>query len=174
MRKLVSGFASSLDGYIEGPNGEIDWILIDKEIDFAEQMNRFDAFLYGRKTYEAVLRMGGTKNSKGSSHYVFSNSLQSIAPGFILIKKDIRETILKMKEQPGKDIAVFGGAVLLATLLDYSLVDEISIAVIPVLLGNGKPMVDVLASRVWLSLEKSHTYSNGTVQLTYAVKHKTD
>src|SRR5687767_13651073 len=57
MRSIVSGFASSLDGYIEGPNGEYDWILIDKEVDFAEQMKRYDAFLYGRRTYESVRKM---------------------------------------------------------------------------------------------------------------------
>jgi dihydrofolate reductase len=171
MRKVVSGFAASLDGYIEGPNGEYDWILIDKEIDFSEQMKRYDAFFYGRKSYEAVVKMG-TNTSPGTVHYVFSNSLDSVAPGFTLIRGDIKNKILQMKQEPGKDIAVFGGANLLARLLDLNVVDELSIAIIPVLLGRGKPMVDELTSRVWLSLVKTHTYSNGTVQLTYTVKNK--
>ncbi|HVK97859.1 MAG TPA: dihydrofolate reductase family protein [Flavisolibacter sp.] len=169
MRKIVSGFACSLDGYIEGPNGEMDWILIDKEINFTEQMKRFDAFFYGRKSYETVLKMGAITAS-GNNHYVFSNSLKSTVPGYTLLQGNIKEEVLKLKQIPGKDIAVFGGANLLASLFNLELVDELSIAVIPVLLGKGKPMVDVLSNRVWLSLIKTHIYSNGTVQLTYAVK----
>lgn len=170
MRKVVSGFAASLDGYIEGPNGEFDWILVNKEIDFAEQMKRFDTFFYGRKTYEAVVKMG-SRHRAGTAHYVFSNSLDKVAPGYTLIRGDIKSIILQMKQQPGKDIAVFGGANLLARLLDLQVVDELSIAVIPVLLGKGKPMVDELTGRVWLTLVKTHTYSNGTVQLTYSVRY---
>jgi dihydrofolate reductase len=169
MRKVVSGFAASLDGYIEGPNGEYDWILIDKEIDFSEQMRRFDTFYYGRKSYEAVLKMGA-QNPPDTTHYVFSNTLNIVAPGFTLINGDIKSKILRMKHQPGKDIAIFGGANLLAKLLDLNLVDEISIAIIPILLGKGKPMVDVLTNHMKLSLIKTHTYSNGTVQLTYIVE----
>lgn len=170
MRKVVSGFAASLDGYIEGTHGETDWILIDKEINFSEQMKRFDTFFYGRKSYEAVLKMG-SHPSPDAAHYVFSNSLDRVAAGFLLISGDIHEKILQLKQAPGKDIAVFGGANLLAALLDLNLVDELSIAVIPVLLGKGKPMVDELSNRVWLSLIKTHTYANGTVQLTYRVAY---
>lgn len=170
MRKVVSGFAASLDGYIEGPNGEFDWIPMNKEIDFSEQMKRFDTFFYGRKTYEAVVKMGGNKIPV-ASHYVFSTSLDNVAPGFTLFKDDIKGKIVQLKQAPGKDMAVFGGANLLARLLDLNLVDEISIAVIPVLLGRGKPMVDVLTRRIGLSLIKTHAYSNGTVLLTYTVKN---
>lgn len=169
MRAVVSGFASSLDGYIEGPNGEYDWIVVDKEIDFAEQMKRYDAFLYGRRTYESVKKMGPNKD-KSVRHYVISNSLQSVDEGYTLMKGDIASQIKKIKEDPGKDIAVFGGASLLASLFDMNLVDELSIAVIPVLLGKGKPMVEELAKHVKLELIKTHAYSNGTVQLTYKVK----
>jgi dihydrofolate reductase len=173
MRKVVSGFASSLDGYIEDSKGAIDWILIDKDIDFSEQMKRFDTFFYGRKSYELVIKMGAP-NAPHTNHYVFSNTLSSVAPGFTLLQGNIKDQVLAMKAEPGKDIAVFGGANLLAKLLDLQLVDELSVSVIPVLLGNGKPMVDILSRYVWLSLMKSHTYSNGTVQLTYAVKHRQD
>jgi dihydrofolate reductase len=166
MRKLVSGFASSLDGYIEGTRGEVDWILIDKEIDFAEQMKRYDTFLYGRKSYESVLKMGG-KIPPATKHYVFSKTLTSVADGFQLISSDIAKNVMALKMQPGKDIALFGGASLLAVLLDLQLVDEISIAIIPVLLGSGKPMVELLQNKVPLSLVNTRTYSNGTVQATY-------
>lgn len=171
MRKLVSGFAASLDGFIEGPNGEYDWILINEEMDFAEQMKRYDTFLYGRKTYEAVLKMGAGKLTD-AKHYVFSRTLNAVAPGFVLIKNEVGERVLQIKQEPGNDIALFGGASLLATMLDFNLVDEISIAVIPVLLSRGKHMVDILNNRVWLSLQKTYSYSNGTVQLTYTVNNK--
>ena len=168
MRKIIAGFACSLDGFIEGPHGEYDWILFNKEIDFAAQMKQYDTFLYGRRTYEAVAKEG-TKYSKAAAHYVFSNSLDRVAEGFILVKGDIRNEVLAMKQREGKDIAAFGGAGLLTSLLNQGLVDELSISIIPVLLGAGKPMVNFLDKRLSLSLIKTHVYSNGTVNLTYQV-----
>src|SRR5688572_24974763 len=129
MRSVVSGFACSLDGYIEGPNGEYDWILIDKEVDFAEQMKRYDAFLYGRRTYESVRKMGPNKD-KSAKHYVISTTLDSVDEGYTLLKTDVEAEIRKMRSADGKDIAVFGGAGLLASLLDLDLIDELSISVI--------------------------------------------
>ena len=172
MRKIVAGFASSLDGYIEGPDSDYDWILIDKEIDFTEQAKRFDTYFYGRRTYE-VVSPAGTRRSAGIRNYVFSNTLTSVHHGYTLVNGHIKEKVMEIKEQAGNDIALFGGASLLASLLDLKLVDEISVAVIPVLLGNGKPMVDVLSKRVWLKLETYKKYANSTIQLTYTVHYKT-
>jgi dihydrofolate reductase len=171
MRKIISGFAASLDGYIEGPHGEFDWIRIDPEVDFAEQMKRFDAYLYGRNTYEMV-NGSRIKPASNAKHYVVSNTLTAVAKGYTLINGDVKSQLTALKQHDGKDIAVFGGAMLLASLLDLQLVDEISISVIPVLLGNGKPMVAVLKEKVWLDYEASKTYGNGTVQLTYKVRYK--
>jgi len=172
MRKLVCGFAVSLDGYIEGPAGEIDWILVDAEMDFSAQMKRYDSFFYGRKTYESILKMGPFRAGH-AAHYVFSRTLQSVAEGCQLIRGDIVEAVRRIKNERGRDIALFGGAALLASLLDAGLVDEISMAIIPVLLGSGKPMVHRLRERVKLKLQETHAYSNGTVQLTYTVAHET-
>ncbi|HUS03843.1 MAG TPA: hypothetical protein VMY77_19015, partial [Chitinophagaceae bacterium] len=73
MRKIVAGFAISLDGYIAGPKNEFDWIIIDKEIDFTEQMKRYDTYFLGRKTYELSKIMG---QSFGKDKvYIFSNTL---------------------------------------------------------------------------------------------------
>lgn len=170
MRKVVAGFAASLDGYITDSNDEYDWILIDKEIDFAEQAKRFDAYFLGRKTYEAVRAMGG-KASKMLKHYVFSNTLAQVEEGYTLVKEPIRNQVLQLKQLEGKDIALYGGASLLASLLDLQLVDEIIVAIIPVLLGSGKPMVKMLAEKVWLHLLNTKTYSNGTVQVSYEVEY---
>lgn len=171
MRKIIAGFAASLDGYIEGPNGEYDWILIDKEIDFAAQMKRFDTYLFGRKSYEMVRRMGN-KPTPGITNYVFSNTLTEAAENYQLIKGDIKERLLHLKQQPGKDIAVFGGAGLLASLLDAQVVEEIEVCIIPVLLGKGKPMINEVTKKVWLELTNHKIYGNGSVALTYKVLYK--
>src|SRR5436309_811108 len=116
MRKIVAGFAISLDGYIAGPNGEFDWIIVDPEINFAEEMKRFDTYLLGRKTYELSKSMA---QSFGKSKvYVFSNSLTKVNKPFILINKDIKQKVQEIKNEKGKDIALFGGGELLTFLLD--------------------------------------------------------
>jgi dihydrofolate reductase len=170
MRKIVAGFASSVDGYIEGPNGEYDWILIDKEMDFAEQAKRYDTYLFGRKSYEAVVAMG-SRPSPGVTNFVFSNTLQSVDKHYTLIAGDIKEQVIKIKQLEGKDIALYGGASLLASLLNLQLVDEFIVTTIPVLLGKGKPMVGVLTENVGLQLLHYKSYSNGTLQATYAVQY---
>ena len=168
MRKIISGFASSLDGYITAENGAYDWIIPNKEIDFKALYEPYDTFFYGRKTYESVIQVGVSK-AKGISHYVFSNSLESPQPPFQLISGPIHDHVMAIKSKPGKDIAVFGGAHLLAALLDLKLVDEIHISVIPVLLGSGLPMVSRLKERIPLELKNTKTYSNGTVALHYHI-----
>src|SRR5688500_4617593 len=166
MRRIVAGFASSPDGYIAGPNNEYDWILIDPEIDFAAWNRRFDTFLYGRKTF-ALSFAPGSKVSRKFRHVVFSNTLREPPPGVTLMGGDIKAQVLQLKQEAGKDIAVFGGGHLLSSLLDLQLVDELHISVIPVLLGSGIPMVQPLANRMWLQLTGTKTYSNGTVVLSY-------
>ena len=171
MRKIVAGFAASLDGYIAGPNGEYDWIIMDKDFDFAKHMKRFDAFFIGRKTYEMILQSEGPP-MQGITNYVFSNTLTTANKDDVLINGDIVQAINEIKNKQGKDIAVFGGASLLASLLDLGLVDEMAVSFIPVLLGKGIPMVDVLKEKVWLSLIEVRTLSSGTIYATYNVKRK--
>lgn len=167
MRKVIAGFAASLDGYIEGPAGEYDWILIDKDIDFAAQMARFDTFLFGRKSYERVRPMGG-KKTPGVTNYVFSRTLTTVDEAYQLAR-DAGQTVAQLKTQAGKDIAVFGGAHLLASLLALQLVDELEVSVIPVLLGQGTPLVARLPQKVWLQLRGHKIFGNGTAQLIYRV-----
>src|SRR5512146_2834728 len=115
MRKIIAGFACSVDGYIEGPNKEYDWILIDKEIDFSEQMKRLDSFLFGRNTYETA-RAFGAPPTPGVTNYVLSRSLESVDKNFNLVKDNTERALTNMKQQEGKDIALFGGANLLASV----------------------------------------------------------
>jgi dihydrofolate reductase len=171
MRKIVAGFAISLDGYIEGPNGEYDWMVLDHDFDFVEHMKRFDTFLFGRNSYEKLLKLGNV-SFPGITNYVFSNSLDKVDGHFTLLKGDIKNIVADIKNQDGKDIAVYGGANLLSSLLDLNIVDELNMSIIPVVLGQGKPMVNILKRRVYLALVETKNFSNGTVQLIYRVKQK--
>src|SRR5438105_3184109 len=113
MRKVVAGFAISLDGYVAGPNNEFDWIIVDKEIDFAEMMKRYDTYFLGRKTYELSKQTG---NLFGKSKvYVFSTTLTKVDKPDTLIKTDVKKKVQEIKDENGKDIALFGGGELLTS-----------------------------------------------------------
>jgi dihydrofolate reductase len=176
MRKIIAGFAISLDGYIEGPNGEYDWIIFDKEQQkqLADYWKKIDAMFYGRKTYEAALAMSAKTKNKSNpfahmKHYVFSNSLDSLKGNFILIKGDTQTEVQKIKNESGKDIAVFGGADLACSLINSGLVDELVLAVCPILLGAGKSFFSSINKRINLKLKENKEYSSGLVLLTYGV-----
>ena len=186
MRKLIAGFAISLDGYIEGPNGEIDWITYDKEHfkELAKHWARIDAMVYGRKTYEAVIKnpyKGKNNPFAHMKHYVFSNSLSKVQDGFILIKGDTKEEMNKIKIEKarlndkvgqGKDIALFGGAELACSMINLKLVDELQLAVCPVLLGKGKSFFINIKERNYFTLKECKTYSSGLVVLIYQSRSK--
>lgn len=171
MRKIIAGFATSLDGYIEGPNGEYNWIMMDDNFDFAGHMKRFDTFFFGRKSYDKLLQIGNIY-FPGIKNYVFSNSLYNVDKDFTLLRGDINILVADIKKQDGKDIAVYGGANLLSSLLDLNLVDELIISIIPIILGQGKHMVDILKQRVYLTLIETKKFSSGTVQLIYQVRRE--
>ncbi|AMY07011.1 Dihydrofolate reductase [Luteitalea pratensis] len=171
MRKVVYGGAMSLDGFIAGPNGEYDWIVMDPDVDFAALMGRFDTFLIGRKTFEAMRGMGGAgKSARGIRNIVCSHTLRpEDCPGATL-SDDAVATVADLRAKPGKDISLFGGGELFRSLLAAGLVDEVSVAVIPVLLGGGVPLLPVPADRARLTLTTHRVYEKtGTVRLDYDV-----
>ena len=170
MRQVVYAIASSLDGYISGPKGESDWIVMDPEIDFSATFARFDTFLVGRKTYEATRAMGGGSTS-GTKSYVFSTTLQQADCPGVVVSADPAGTVATLKQQSGKDIWLFGGGGLFSSLLGFGLVDAVEVAIIPVLLGRGVPFSDDLQSRAELKLVEHRVYpTTGTVSLTYAIR----
>jgi len=170
MRKVILGLAVTLDGYIEGPNGEYDWCLTDQDYGMSEFFQRVDACFYGRKSYELAQSMGDMPfNFPRLKDYVFSNTLDSVKPGAVLVKGDIKKEVLDIKQSPGKDIWLYGGASLTASLMQGGLVDELWLSVHPLLLGSGKPLFSHLPGRVPLQLLDSKTYNTGLVSLTYKI-----
>src|SRR5262245_48666171 len=176
MRRIVYSVAMSLDGYIAGPNGEADWIVMDPDLGpaFEELYSRFDAVLIGRKTWQAMAGQGGGGAGpfKGWSILVFSHTLTSIMqPGVTLVSGVAKETLTRLKRSPGKDIWLFGGGGLFRSLLDLGLVDSVGVGVIPVLLGGGIPFLPPGASRASLRLTEHKVYpKTGTVALEYAIE----
>jgi dihydrofolate reductase len=173
MRKVVYGGAVSLDGFIAGPKGEYDWILMDPDIDFAGHMARFDTFLIGRKTFEVMQRMGNTAPTPGIQSVVFSRTLRPDDCRTAILSDNAERTVADLRKKGGKDIALFGGGELFRGLLAAGLVDEVSVNVIPVLLGGGIPLLPSPAHRARLRLKKHRIYEKtGTVGLEYDIVAK--
>lgn len=160
----------SLDGYIAGPNGESDWIVMDPEIDFAALMASFDTVLLGRKSYEAAGKLQGSAAMPGMQTFVFSRTLQQGDCPDATVSDDPAATVTTLKDAPGKDIWLFGGGSLLRSFMELGLVDAVEVAIIPVLLGGGIPLLPHPAESARLRLTKHHVYpTTGTVALEYAV-----
>lgn len=167
MRKVRFSAAMSLDGYIAGPKGESDWILMDPEIDFRAFMGAFDTVLLGRKTYEATRHHGGV-GMPGMRAFVFSRTLRQEDCKGGTVSGDPAETLAALRKAPGKDIWLFGGGELLRSMLGLRLVDSVEVAVIPVLLGGGIPLLPGPAERTKLKLARQRALSKtGTVMLEY-------
>jgi dihydrofolate reductase len=172
MRKVLLQLAVSLDGYIEGPNGEFDWCFTEQDYGMSEFFKRVDSVFYGRKTYELVLSMESQAppGFPKLKEYVFSTSLDRVREGAVLVNADTKTAIEKIKNEKGKDIWLFGGGELISSLINLQLVDEIILAVHPVILGAGKALFKDIKERTWLTLTDHKIYPDGLVFLTYLIK----
>jgi dihydrofolate reductase len=170
MRRIRYAVAASLDGYIAGPNGEADWIIMDPDIDFRVLFEQFDTFLLGRRTFEATAG-GGNTEMAGMKTYVFSRTLrQQDYPSVTIIAEDVEKTVAALRAGPGKDIWLFGGGLLFGSLLEAGLVDTVEVAIMPVLLGGGIPLFPPPGKETKLELTSHRVYKTGIVSLEYAVK----
>ena len=173
MRNIILQLAVSLDGFIEGPNGEFDWCFTGGDYGMTAFFKRIDAIFIGRKTYELTQSMGGSAppGFPTLKEYVFSNSLSKVEGDRIIVKGDLVKEVNKIKNEPGKDIWLYGGASLTSTLIELGLVDEMALAVHPILLGAGKPLFQNIRDRIALQLINSQTYPDGLVMLSYKFQY---
>ena len=174
MRKVILGLAVSLDGYIEGPNGEYDWCFTDRDYGLNEFFQRVDALFIGRKSYELMQGQGegSVPGMPKLKEYVFSTTLDHVKEGATLVQDNIKETVESIKKESGKDIWMFGGASLTASLLELGLIDEFWLSVHPIILGSGKPLFHDISKRTHLNLLETKTYDTGLVSLKYSLAKK--
>jgi dihydrofolate reductase len=173
MRRLRYGVAVSLDGFIAGPKGEYDWIVHDPNIDFAAMFAEYDTLLMGRGTYEVATEKGKTWDSFGQRWVAVSTTLKpEDHPNVTILSSGVAERVAAMKAQPGpppqKDIWLFGGGVLFRSMLDAGLVDTVEVAVMPVMIGSGIPLMPE-GKRQALYLDESKALPSGILMLKYSV-----
>ncbi len=160
MRKVILSVAVSLDGFIEGPNGEYDWCPPPSENEMSDFMNGIDVIFMGRKSYE----MAGTSMFSGKQCYVFSKSLKQAKGSAKIIAENFIDAVNEIKQQPGKDIWLFGGASLTTDFINHQLVDEMWLGLVPIVLGKGKSLFQDIQNRQQFKAI-SATTSNGYFSL---------
>lgn len=172
MRRIRYQVACSLDGYIADPNGGVDWIPHDSDIDFDALFSQFDTLLMGRRTFEEIDVQ--TPEYKGMNVVVFSRTLRPEEhPGVTIVSENVESALDELRSAPGKDIWLFGGGELFRTLLELGYVDTVEPAVIPVLLGGGRPFLPAPADQQRLVLTGQRIYErSGIVLLMYDVVAK--
>jgi dihydrofolate reductase len=172
MRRIRYCVAASLDGYIAGPKGEADWIIMDPEIDFRALFDQFDTVLIGRRTFEGMTR--GKKKAgamPGMKTYVFSRTMKpSDYPKVTIVAGNEDKAVAALRAEAQKDIWLFGGGLLFRSLLAAGQVDSVEVAVVPVMLGEGIPLLPPPAKQAKLKLTGHKVYKTGIVSLEYAVQ----
>lgn len=177
MRKIVLDLAVTLDGFIEGPNGEIDWCVMDEEMAFDDFLGDIDTIFYGRVSYDlwgqyvpgadvspVEKKIWSSVHSK--EKYVFSKNPQPDGKA-TYISSDILDKIAEIKSRPGKNIWLYGGSSLITTFINHGLIDEYRLAVHPIILGAGKPLFTNLENRTGLTLNHVKTSASGVILLSY-------
>jgi dihydrofolate reductase len=181
MRKLIYSMSMSLDGFIAGPDGALDWSVPDEELFrfHHQQVQEVDVHLCGRRLYETMVYWETAEESplaaeqvefaqtwKALPKVVFSSTLESVVGNTRLARDGVGEELSRLKEQRGKDIAV-GGAGLAGACMQLELVDEWRLFVIPVLLGGGTPYFPSLEKPINLKLIETRTFGSRVVYLRY-------
>lgn len=177
MKKVILNLAVSLDGFIEGKNGEIDWCIMDDDMNFNAFIESIDTMFYGRVSYDAwgnyqpdesispaEKTMWNGIHSKNK--FVFSHHDRR-DQNATFVTSGIADKVAELKQQGGKDIWLYGGANLIKTFINLGLIDIYKISVHPVVLGSGKPLFEDLKGRIGLKLINTNIFKSGVVELTY-------
>ena len=182
MRQVIYSMGVSLDGFIAGPDGEIDWTAPDEELHrfHNEQTRELGGHLLGRRLYEEMAYWDTVDESSSLPEHelefariwkqlpkiVFSRTLESVGGNARLVKDNIAEEAARLKEAAGKDLAV-GGAGLAAELVSLDLIDELRPFVYPAVVGGGTPYLPRMEERIGLRLVETRTFGSGVVYLRY-------
>jgi dihydrofolate reductase len=182
MRKLIYSMGVSLDGFIAGPDGEIDWSVPDDELFrfHTEQVRELGGHLLGRRLYETMVYWETAEEQlslpeperefariwKELPKVVFSRTLEAVVGNTRLVRDGTAEEVARLKEEPGKDLGV-GGAGLAAGLMELGLIDEYRLFVSPVVLGAGTPYFPSLDDRIKLELVETRTFGSRVVYVRY-------
>ena len=166
-RKVILNLAVSLDGFIEGPSGEFDWCFSDQDYGMKAFMKSIDTIFMGRKSYEVALKYEGKNPYPKITTYVFSKTLKEAGKGTRIVSGVLGDEVRKITAEKGKNIWLFGGASLVTGFLNEGLIDELQLAVHPIILGSGKPLFQGIKDRILFNLKRTKKYSSGLVQLFY-------
>jgi dihydrofolate reductase len=182
MRKIILNLATTLDGYIEGPNGELDWLVRDETTDFGDILMDIlsdkDIIFYGRISYEKWGHAEAGKNASpklkaayellnSKTKYVFSTTKTGDGTPAVFINSNIKEKVSRIQQEAGKNIWLYGGAKLVTTFLNLDLIDEYRLAVHPVLLGKGKLLFQHIEDHHKLQLIDVKGYPSGVILMSY-------
>jgi dihydrofolate reductase len=171
-RLLRYSVAASLDGFIADPDGGYDWIVPDDEIDFGTYLEKIDALLMGRGTYEVAQAAPESRELlRQMDVHVVSTTLDPAAhPDVTVIRGDVEARVAALKQREGKDIWLYGGGVLFRSLMEAGLVDRVEVGVIPVMLGEGIPLLPGFEGVARLDLHSTESFTSGIVLLKYDVR----
>jgi dihydrofolate reductase len=175
LRKIIVYAATSADGYIARPDGDFSWLNRPQpkgNYGAGAFFKSIDTILWGRKTYDIGIKMGVPPFGPKVKNYVFSRTLKSPAPGFELVREAVKPFAQRLRAQKGKDVWMMGGGEIIAAFLDEGEIDEFSIHVIPIMIGEGIPLVAPRHRTIPLKLLSTKKFPDGVVHLNYRVMPK--
>ena len=171
-RKIIVHIATSADGYIARPDGDLDWLTDRPAPKGFYGLPKFertvDAKILGRKTFDFSMKMGASFGAR-DVHYVFSRrpAPASLPPGVQFVTESIRAFVNRLRKQAGKNVWMMGGGEIIASFLDEGAIDEFVITVVPVFIGEGIPLMAPRHRDVPLKLRSAESFPDGAVQLHY-------
>lgn len=175
-RKIVVSIAMSTDGFIARPDGDVAWLDRPgpkRDYGMTKFFKTIDTILWGRKTYDKGIEMGMKSGDFGpkTKHYLFSRRpRKSLLPGFEWTNEAVKPFAKRLRAQPGEDIWMMGGGEVIASFLDEGEIDEFRIHVVPILIGEGIPLIQPRHRSIHLKLLSSKSFPDGVVELNYRVK----